>query len=147
MIKTRNAHRFWTIIATKTVDSSLERYLIKNFKNTLKIQKFRNLETLLVEENWKNKVTTAMPKWSKIMDPKGANYTKYLPIALKTLNCTSFYWHYGIQHPPSKIMKCRNYKCFTGSWSLDFGEKDYKMFWLDGRTFDRRWIFLFKERW
>ena len=70
------------MIATKTVDSSLERYLMKNFKNTLKIQKFRNLETLLVEENWENNVTTAMPKWSKIMDPKGKNYTKYLPIAL-----------------------------------------------------------------
>ena len=55
---------------------------MKNFKNTLKIQKFRNLETLLVEENWENNVTTAMPKWSKIMDPKGKYYTKYLPIAL-----------------------------------------------------------------
>ena len=28
---------------------------------------------------------------------------------------------------------------------MDFGGKDYKSFGLDGHTFDRRCIFLFKE--
>ena len=51
---------------------------------------------------------------------------------------------HGIHHSPSKILKFYK-KCLTGSWSLDFGVKGYKMTRLDGHTFGRRWIFLYTE--
>ena len=35
--------------------------------------------------------------------------------------------------------------CLRGSRCLDFGGKGYKIFGLDGRTFDRRWISLYRD--
>ena len=59
--KKRNAHRFWTIIAIKTVDSSLERYLTTNFKNRqfidLRAHNFADVTFL------KNKISTMWPRW------------------------------------------------------------------------------------
>ena len=31
----------------------------------------------------------------------------------------------------------------AGSWSLDFDEKDYNIFGLNGCTFDRKWIYIY----
>ena len=39
-------------------------------------QQGRTLESLWVQENWENRMVNM-----KIMDPKGTNYTKCLPIA------------------------------------------------------------------
>ena len=59
--KKRNAHRFWTIIAIKTVDSSSERYLITNFKNRqfidLRAPNFADITVL------KNKISTMWLRW------------------------------------------------------------------------------------
>ena len=54
-------------------------------------------------------------------------------------------YNYGIHHSPSKILKLYKNKCLRGSRSLDFGGKGYKIFGPDGHTFDRRWIFLYRE--
>ena len=48
-------------------------------------------------------------------------------------------------HSPSKILKLYKNKCLTESLSLDFGGKGYKTFGIDGHTFDRRWMFLYRE--
>ena len=43
----------------------------------------------------------------------------------------------GYTTPPQKYWNYTKNKCLRGSWSLDFGEKGYKIFGLDGHTFDR----------
>ena len=50
----------------------------------------------------------------------------------------------GYTNPTQKILKLYK-KCLRGSWSLDFGVKGYKIFGLDGHTFNRRWIFLYMD--
>ena len=47
--------------------------------------------------------------------------------------------------PPKKILKLYKNKCLTGSWSLDFSAKGYKTFGWNHRTFDTRWISLYRE--
>ena len=43
----------------------------------------------------------------------------------------------GYTTPTQKYWNYTKNKCSRGSWSLDFGEKGYKIFGLDGHTFDR----------
>ena len=64
-----------------------------------------------------------------------------------------FYWdllwdalyYYVIHRSTSKILTLHKNKCLTGLWNLDFARKGYKTFGLDGHTFDRRWIFLYRK--
>ena len=59
--KKRNAHRFWTTCAIKTIDSSLGRYLIVDFKNRqfvdLRAYNFVDVTFL------KYKISTIWPRW------------------------------------------------------------------------------------
>ena len=59
-----------------------------------------------------------------------------------SIRCTVWLWNSTF---PLKNIEIIKNKCLRGSRSLNFGGKGYKIFGLDGHTFDRRWVFLYRE--